>query len=54
MRFKSAVIDINMHTYVYIYIYICIVERQDSLGAGDSGAVGLITACGTASSCDHQ
>lgn len=50
--FKSTVIDINIHTYVYIYI--CIVERQDSLGAWDSGAVGLITACGTASLCDHQ
>ena len=50
VHFKCTVMDINVHTYVYI----CIVERQDSLGTGDSGAVGLIPVCGTAFSCDHQ
>lgn len=51
-HFQCTVIDINMHTYVFIYIGI--VERQDNLGTGDSGAVGLIPTCGTASLCDHQ
>lgn len=36
VHFNSTVIDINMDTYVYMYI--CIVERQDSLGAGDCGS----------------
>lgn len=34
VRFKSAVIDINMHTYVYIYIYLYSGEAGQSWGRG--------------------